>query len=34
MYSSTRFDLGDRWILIVIITPRPLYPRERNSVPI
>jgi hypothetical protein len=30
MYSSTILDSGTRWRWVVIFTPLPLYPREKN----
>jgi hypothetical protein len=28
------FNLGTRWVWVVIATPRPLYSQERDRVPI
>ena len=33
-YLYYTFKLGDRWALVVNATRRPLYPRERDLVPI
>jgi hypothetical protein len=33
-YSSTILDLGTRWRQVISFTPRPLYHRKEQSVPI
>jgi hypothetical protein len=34
VYLYSFFNLGTRWGWVVNATPRPLYPRERDPVPI
>ena len=34
IYLYSLLNLGARWVWMVSATPRPLYPRERETVPI